>query len=132
MIAKRPVGRPQKFTKSELIDINEAFKTYIEETEDPTLPGFIVRHKWDLHKEYLSSRKEFSDSMKRLLAKQESFLLGMHKNPTMAIFRLKQPTFGYTDQRQVETKNLNVDVKVDNDMAANFLKYLKQSTNQDT
>ena len=130
MITKRKPGRPQKFTKEQLERIYNDLNDYIESDQDPTLAGFAAQQPIGLNKEFLSSRKEFSDLVTKLILKQEAFLLQQYKNPAMAIFRLKQPQHGYTDKREVEQKNLNLDVKVDGELASNFLKYLKGSTSQ--
>ena len=46
------------------------------------------------------------EAKKRLLRKQELFLIkegaANRINPTMAIFRLKQPVFGYTDKQDIK------------------------------
>lgn len=135
MITKRLPGRPQKFSVEQLNTIYNDLSEYIESNEDPTLAGFVSVYSIDgkfVNSEYLSDRKEFSELSKRSIKKQEAFLLRQYKNPAMAIFRLKQPQHGYTDKREVEQKSMNLDVKVDGEMATNFLKYLKDSTKRDT
>lgn len=130
-IEKRKPGRPQKFSKEQLDAIYNEFNEYIEEEEDPTLSKFVSKSEYSLTKDYISSRKEFSDLVKRAIAKQESFLLNQFKNPTLAIFRLKQPQHGYTDKKEVESTALNLNVNADPELANNFLKYLKSTTKQD-
>ena len=45
----------------------------------------------------------FSVTVKRLLDKQELFLARAKDiNPVMAIFRLKQPVFGYKDKQDIQ------------------------------
>lgn len=129
-LPKRKPGRPQKFTKDELMGIYNGLNEYIEKADDPTLAGFIATQPPGLNKQFLSSHKEFSDLVQKAIQKQEAFLLSQYKNPAMAIFRLKQPQHGYTDKREVEQKSLNLDVQVDGELADNFLKYLKNSTSQ--
>lgn len=131
-MVKRKPGRPQKFNTQELQSIYTAFSTYIEETADPTIVGFVAQFapidNRYINRELISDRPEFSPLTKQCHAKQEAFLLTQYKNPAMAIFRLKQPVFGYTDKREVESKSLNVDVQVKPELAQGFMDYLKQST----
>jgi len=132
-LVKRRVGRPQKFTLVEIKRIYDDFSEFIESRDDPTVVGFSSTYSLDgkfVDRDYLQSRNEFSALVKQAIQKQEAFLLQQYKNPAMAIFRLKQPQHGYTDKREVEQKNLNLDVKVDGELASNFLKYLKGSTSQ--
>lgn len=132
MIVKRKPGRPQKFTTQELSAIHDEFKQYIEQTDDPTIVGFVaaqppIDNRY-INREMISDRSEFSALVRKCHAKQEAFLLGQYKNPAMAIFRLKQPVFGYTDKREVESKSLNVDVQVAPELAQGFMDYLKSTT----
>lgn len=131
-MVKRKPGRPPKFNTEELQSIYTAFNSYIGENEDPTVVGFVAQFapidNRYINRELINDRPEFSPLRKLCQAKQESFLLRQYKNPAMAIFRLKQPIFGYTDKREVEQKSLNVDVQVAPELAQGFLAYLKQST----
>lgn len=91
--------------------IKDDLREYIDKELDPTLAGFISKYNWNLTKEYISDNKIFSDEVRRLKYKQEAFLTSQYKNSTMAIFRLKQPVFGYTDTPQV---SLGVNVSFTN------------------
>lgn len=103
---KHAGGRPPKLTKDEKAEVLEAFRLYIERTPDPTIVGFIS---WDsvplnywVTDDDIDNWPEFYALRKRAIRKQEAYLLeaaGRQKyNPTMAIFRLKQPTHGYKDR----------------------------------
>lgn len=130
-IVKRKAGRPQKFNKEQIEAIKLDFNEYIDRVDDPTIAGFIATHPHiNLQKDYLLQRKEFSLLVRRAIAKQEAFLLGMHKNPTMAIFRLKQPQHGYSDKTEVQNTNVNINVKADMTVNKDFTAFLKQKTIQ--
>lgn len=132
-VVKRKPGRPQKFSPEQLQTIYNDFSEYIEKTEDPTIVGFCSSYEIDnkyVHKDFISERKEYSVLVKKAIGKQEDYLLHQFKNPTLAIFRLKQPQHGYTDKREVETHNINLDVKADANMAKDFALFLKQQTHQ--
>lgn len=102
------VGRPPKLTPEQRQEVYEAFKAYIRETDDPTVPDFVSTHElaleYEITRDNLNDWGEFSTLIKSAVIKQERYLLkegGAGKyNPTMAIFRLKQPQHGYTDRQQ--------------------------------
>lgn len=107
-----PVGRPPKLTKEQKQEVLEAFRLYIERTADPTIVGFVS---WDsvplsywVTDDDIDNWQEFYALRKRAVKKQEAYLLdasGRGKyNPTMGIFRLKQPTHGYTDRQDLNTQ----------------------------
>lgn len=101
-----PVGRPPKLTPEQKAEVYTAFELYIKRTPDPTIVGFVS---WDdvplnywVTDDDIDNWEEFYALRKRAIKKQEAFLVeagGRGKyNPTMAIFRLKQPTHGYKDR----------------------------------
>lgn len=100
------VGRPPKLSVEERAELLEAYILYIERTPDPTTVGFCaydpVAAKYMITRDNLKDWPEFSPLQKYCIEKQEAYLLqagGTGKyNPTMAIFRLKQPQHGYTDR----------------------------------
>lgn len=101
-----PGGRPPKLTEQERSEVLEAFRLYIERTPDPTVVGFVaydpVASKHYLTRDNIKDWDEFTPLQKHCIQKQEAYLLmagGTGKyNPTMAIFRLKQPQHGYKDR----------------------------------
>lgn len=102
-----PVGRPQMYAPEEIGLIATDLHNYILENDDPTIVGFTSSYnKFNVNKDYIHDHEEFSDLTKRAVEKQEQYLLkngGSNKyNPTIAIFRLKQPQHGYTDRSQVD------------------------------
>lgn len=107
---KHPGGRPPKLTEEQRKEVFEALNDYIERTPDPTIVGFVswdrVPLDYNVTDDNINDWPEFSRLRKKAVKKQEAYLLeaaGRGKyNPTMAIFRLKQPVFGYTDRQQVE------------------------------
>lgn len=100
------VGRPRKLTPEQQDEVYKALEDYIARTPDPTIVGFCawdeVPLKYDIDDDNIYDWKEFSGLRKRAIMKQEAYLIqagGTGKfNPTMAIFRLKQPVHGYTDR----------------------------------
>lgn len=117
---KHPGGRPPKYTAAEIEQIAADFKDYIDRTADPTVVGFTAYYtKYPVHKQYMSDRQEFSDLVKRAIEKQEAYLLAgasvNRVNPTIAIFRLKQPQHAYRDRTEVD-QTINGNVTFVNDV----------------
>lgn len=102
-------GRPQMYTPEQIQEIVDDLTQYIEDNDDPTIVGFTSDYrKYSVNKDYISDHDEFSELRKRAIEKQEAFLLKnatLNKaNPTVAIFRLKQPQHGFTDRQQQDIK----------------------------
>lgn len=105
-----PGGRPPKLTAAQRKEVLEAFKLYIKEKNDPTIAGFCANDEtatqYFITKDNLYDWEEFSELRKRAIEKQEAYLLengGAGKyNPTIAIFRLKQPQHGYSDKHETD------------------------------
>jgi hypothetical protein len=105
-------GAPSKLTKEQKAELLVAFRAYIERTPDPTVVGFCafdpVPAKLFVTRHNLNDWDEFSTLQKYCIEKQEAYLLQAggtgRYNPTMAIFRLKQPQHGYTDRQDVNTQ----------------------------
>lgn len=107
-----PGGRPTKLTPEQRKEVFEAFKLYIERTPDATIVGFCafdpVGQKYLITKDNIYDWEEFSELRKYAIQKQEAYLVQAggtgRYNPTMAIFRLKQPQHGYTDRQDINTQ----------------------------
>lgn len=103
---KHAGGRPRKLTSEQQAEVYKALEDYISRTPDPTIVGFCawdeVPIKYNVDDDNIYDWQEFSGLRKRATMKQEAYLIqagGTGKfNPTMAIFRLKQPVHGYTDK----------------------------------
>lgn len=101
-----PAGAPSKLNPDEREEVLEAFEQYIIEEEDPTVVGFVANDetaiKYNVTRDNINDWDEFSTLKKRAITKQEAYLLknGTQNkiNPTLAIFRLKQPQHGYKDK----------------------------------
>lgn len=87
-------------------DIADRLEKYVEETEQPFLQEFCLIE--DVSRanfyEQMNRFQRLADVHKKLLDKQELYILknaptGKY-NPVFAIFRLKQPSFGYTDKSE--------------------------------
>lgn len=122
MAGRHPGGRPQKLTPQQIKVVVSDFTKYIDETEDPTIVGFCATYPlitlkdgsiFYVGKDYISDHTEFSDLRKKAIQKQEAYLLKNgttnKANPTMAIFRLKQPQHGFKDKTELDA-NLNGNV----------------------
>lgn len=120
------LGAPRKFTPVQVAEIAQDLSEYIETTDDCTIVGFISKYKqYSLDKTWLTVN--LKELVNRAILKQEAFLIRQFDKPTMAIFRLKQPQHGYTDRQDINSTNvnINVDIKADKTLAADFTEYLK-------
>lgn len=107
---KHAGGRPRKLTVAETQEVYEALEQYILDEDDPTIVGFCAWNEtaiqYRINDSNLYDWPEFSGLIKWAIKKQEANLLkqgGAGKyNPTLAIFRLKQPQHGYTDKSQTD------------------------------
>lgn len=124
MEEKHAGGRPQMYTKEEINIIANDFAEYIVLTDDPTIVKFTSTYnKFSINKDYISDHKEFSELRKKAIEKQEAYLLDgatQNKlNPTVSIFRLKQPQHGYRDRFETDITtngdNINPIVKLTED-----------------
>lgn len=128
---KHAGGRPPKLTAPERAEVYEAFKEYILDNEDPTLVGFIATNQtaidYEVSRDNVNDWQEFSTLIKRCIVKQEHYLLtkgGEGKyNPTLAIFRLKQPQHGYKDRTETDitSKGEQVGQTISSEQAAQLI-----------
>lgn len=104
------MGRPPKLNEDELKELYDELAQYINDNDDPIISDFLssndyaISHK--INDSNLYDWTDFSVLIKRLVRKQETFLLrnggkGVY-NPTLAIFRLKQPQHGYRDRYETD------------------------------
>lgn len=106
----RQRGRPPKLTDEQRAEVLQAFSDYIKRTPDPIIVGFCVwdpvAEKYNVTDDDIYNWSSFNGLRKRAVMKQEAYLAtgaATNKlNATMAIFRLKQPTHGYTDRQLVD------------------------------
>lgn len=104
------VGRPPKLTDSQRAEVFKAFEDFIVEKDDPRLTNFIsyneIALQYNVTRDNINDWAEFSTLKKKAIQKQEDYLLengGTGKyNPTIAIFRLKQPQHGYRDRFETD------------------------------
>ena len=92
--------------------IRDRLIDYMMSTPDPNLLEFCsdfdnptreTLYQWSNDAE-IDKTFGFSDILKRMHDKQEMFLIrAKDVNPIMAIFRLKQPSFGYKDKQEIDT-----------------------------
>ncbi len=132
-----PDGRPRKMTDEQIHEVVVAFENFIEATDDPNVPKFVssseVAIRYRITKDDVYNWDEFDEPMKRSLAKQEARLLEQEKTPVMAIFRLKQRQFGYSDKIDVTSggEKMGNSAPVDVATALAFTEYLKANTKSD-
>lgn len=124
-----PVGRPQMYTPEQIATIVDDLEEYINTNDDPTIVGFTSSYdKFSVNKDYISDHEEFSELRKKAIEKQEAYLLKnatVNKaNPTVAIFRLKQPQHGYRDRVESEISNPDGSLNPMNALTAEELKKL--------
>ena len=99
-------GRPKIYNVEDII---EKLEKYITENEEPMIKEFCLNygisssHLYELK----SDNERLSETIKKAIEKEEVFLLKNAErqkiNPVFAMFRLKQPAFGYKDKTEVET-----------------------------
>ena len=116
--------RPQFFTEKQIQKIVDDFILYVETEEDPTIvwftsayPPIYSEQEWRkvyINKDYINNHDEFCELRKIAIEKQENYLLKWvtknELNPTMWVFRLKQPQHWYTDKMINDNNNTNLDV----------------------
>lgn len=103
-------GAPNKLTVDEKKEVWKAFEKFVDENDYPTVTGFCANHKlgikYKLISQNLKDWPQFSSLIKRANDKQAEYTEDMAQrgkmNPTWAIFKLKQPAFGWTDKQEVE------------------------------
>lgn len=109
-MANGQVGAPEKLTPEEKIEVYKAFQQYVEEESYPTVPGFCANdetaRKYKIIKQNLFDWAQFSSLIKIAVDKQEAYTEDkvMHGKmpPAWAIFKLKQPAFGWTDKQEIQ------------------------------
>jgi len=117
-MARNKGGRPQTLTAKQIQNVKHDLEKYIDSNEDPTIVGFTSSYKkvktnkgkeFHINKDYINNHDEFCELRRRAIEKQEAYLVGgstQNKlNPTVSIFRLKQPQHGYRDKQEVEQHN---------------------------
>ena len=98
---KKKIGRPRKYTVKRIKDIIKKINAYIKSEEIPIVAEFAYKN--NVRRQALYEYSEFSDTIKKLIAKKEANLEKLALvgaiNPTMAIFSLKQ--LGWSDRRDL-------------------------------
>jgi len=93
-----PAGRPRKYTKKLLKEIEEKINAYTDTTPLPVLAE--CAYELGMHRQQLYEFPELNDAIKKLITKKESVLekgaLSGKFNASMAIFSLKQ--IGWSDK----------------------------------
>jgi hypothetical protein len=107
-------GRPYKWNLADIPSISRGLKDYIDKHDEPIMVGFMaefrLKGQW-LNKDDIVTLSERDKGFKELVnlarLKEEATLLKQKDKPVMAIFRLKQPIFGYIDNAR-QTTEVNV------------------------
>lgn len=103
-------GRPAKCTPQEKEELAVALDKWIKATDYPLLTAFClddsVAQTYDLTEDNLQDWEEFTNLRKKALKKQVKYLdegaTANRVNATFAIFKLKQPAFGWTDKQEIQ------------------------------
>ena len=110
-------------------DVNQSLNDYIDSTDNPMMQEFCAvkgNPSDDTIYALMKDYKPLSATIKRLHRKQEQRTINLVEsgqlNPVWAIFKLKQPCYGWTDKQQVESINLNVDADLSETEADRILK----------
>jgi hypothetical protein len=80
---------------------------YVESIDNPNINDFIAKNKYagkPLSKKVVEETIAFSEVLEYMSVKEEAWLIEQKKEIPMAIFRLKQPKFGYIDTPQNKTE----------------------------
>lgn len=122
------MARPRTIDVNDLI---EKLNAYIDETEEPMITEFCLKYGisksrlYELKAEY----QELTDSIKKAISKEEQFLVQNAErnkiNPIFAIFRLKQPCFGWKDKQEIETTGEVINFNLDKFSSDDLEKILK-------
>ena len=94
----------KQIVKDRLVDyyINTPDPSLLEFCLDLDSPTRETLYEWSKDKD-IDGVYGFSDILKKIHDKQELFLTRAKDiNPIMAIFRLKQPSFGYKDKQDID------------------------------
>lgn len=104
------MGAPKQYNVD---DIVKAFDEYITANDEPLVQEFALNYgisRTHLY-ELSNSNSNLSDIINKCLVKQEIYLVrnaSTNKiNPVFTMFRLKQPSFGYKDKQEIESRNVN-------------------------
>lgn len=112
------VGRPRKFSKKRVKELQCAFEEYINNTEIPIINEFTYQQ--GIIRQNLYDYEEFSTLLKKCTEKKEmaiekGMLIG-ELVPSASIFALKQ--LGWSDKKEVEhSGNVGVNIVDDIDEA---------------
>lgn len=94
------MARPRKYLDTQINELTEKFRQYIEETDIPIVAEFAYLN--DIDRTLLYDKPEFSTLLKKCIAKKEAQLekksLMGEVNTTQAIFSLKQ--LGWKDKQE--------------------------------
>ena len=107
-------GRP---TTIDVNDVIDKLNIYINENEEPFIQEFCLNY--DISKarfyDLAGTNQELSDAIKKAIMKQELYIVKNASkskiNPVFGMFRLKQPTFGYTDKTEID-QTIKGEIKV--------------------
>lgn len=97
------MARPRvRLSGDEIRELKAAYLEYIEGHDDPITAGFVANNpvaiKYALEKENIEEWPCFTKLYKRALAKTEWYLATQKGTSPMAIFRLKQKQWNYSDR----------------------------------
>lgn len=118
-------GRPRIYNAD---DIKAKLDEYIDSTDDCIIDEFLLNERMPAKTlyQYAKESEELSNSIKRCHQKQALRVQRGAQNgtinPTFAIFKLKQPCYGWTDKQEVTSTNVNITAEITEEEARKILK----------
>lgn len=122
------MARPRKYNAD---DLKAKLDAYIDSTDDCLIDEFLLNEYIPAKTlyQYAKESEELSNSIKRCHHKQALRVQRGAQdgtiNATFAIFKLKQPCYGWTDKQEVQNTNVNISGGELNEEEAR--KYLKEN-----
>jgi hypothetical protein len=97
----------KQLSPKQIGNIRAMLYNYVESIDNPNINDFIAKNKYagkPLSKKVVEETIAFSEVLEYMSVKEEAWLIEQKKEIPMAIFRLKQPKFGYIDTPQNKTE----------------------------
>jgi len=97
----------EKLSPKQIGHLKTALDTYISEHDDPNIEGFCSQYRTmnrHITPKYLHGIEQLKPLLEWGRTKEEAYLISQKDRPVMAIFRLKQPKFGYQDTASNKTE----------------------------
>jgi len=126
-------GRPKIYDSKE---ITKDLLIYIENTADPMIEEFVLNSAFSGDTLYRLAKddEKLSETIKNVHKKQsirtQRLVEAGDMNPTWAIFKMKQPCYGWTDKQEVVNTNHNINEDVTELTSEERKERIKELTNK--